>query len=379
MSISKENEWVIEECGKVDIKNILKNIVKDNKERLSLFPIKDQESFNKYKVHMACFWVPEEGDLTEDKKDFETKLSEHQKRFVLKILAFFNGADIIVNANISANFLEDFKDDLEIQCFYGFQYMMENIHSESYSLMLDTLSRNEEEKHLLLNAIKNIPSVKLKAIWVNKYMNKDISLTRRLFGFTLVEGLQFSGSFCSIFYLKSKGLMPGLCHYNELISRDEGLHCKFSAIMFKRKNNKLPEDKKMTQAEAESIVDECVKIESIFVCDCLKIDLIGMNSRMMNQYIKFVGNVMLEMCGFEKYYREDNDCKNPNLKYYKGHQFKEDNDCKNLPYVKNPFTFMEMISLNGKTNFFEKRVSEYQKASVGSTQKERSFSISEDF
>lgn len=371
MSISKENEWIIEECGKIDIINILKE--KNNKERLSLFPIKDDEIWEQYKKHKACFWVAEEGDLTQDKKDFEEKLSEPQKRFVLKILAFFNGADIIVNANIAANFLEDFKDDLEIQCFYGFQYMMENIHSESYSLMLDTLTRNEEEKHLLLNAIKNIPSVKLKALWVNKYMNKNISLTRRLFGFTLVEGLQFSGSFCSIFYLKSKGLMPGLSQYNELISRDEGLHCKFSAVMFKRENNKLPEDKKMSQAEAESIVDECVKIESIFVCDCLKIDLIGMNSRMMNQYIKFVGNTMLEMCGFEKYYKENN-----SYNEKKG-SYKENNSYNDSSYIKNPFPFMEMISLNGKTNFFEKRVSEYQKASVGSTQKDRTFSLSEDF
>ena len=335
-------DWIDEECGKPS--NTVVN------ERYSLFPIKDPEVWALYKQAKACFWVAEEGDLSQDAKDFKERLTEPQKRFVLKVLAFFNGADVIVNKNISANFLEDFNDNLEIQCFYYFQGMMENIHSESYSLMIDTLARDDTEKDLLLNAISYIPSVGKKAEWVNTYMNKNIPLVKRLFGFTLVEGLQFSGSFCAIFWLKTKGLMPGLAQYNELISRDEGLHCKFSALMFKRENAKLSDEKKMTQKEAYNIVEDCVDIEKLFVNDCLKIDLIGMNRRLMSEYIEFVADVMLVLCGFDKLYNTNN-----------------------------PFVWMESISLEGKTNFFEKRVSEYQKAGVGAKKEEQVFSINEDF
>ena len=317
--------------------------------RLSLFPIKDDEVWsNFYKKAQACHWTAEEIDLGEDLKSFK-RMSNGEKRFVKFVLAFFNGADVVVNANISANFLNDF-DTPEINAFYWLQGAMEVIHSETYSLLIDTYFTDKEEKEKAFNAITGdeYPTIKAKAEWVTKYMNRERSLVERLFGFALVEGLQFSGSFCAIFWLKKRNLCPGLTFSNELISRDEALHTEFSCLMFKRENAKA--ETPFSQEDAYRVTKECVEIEKKFVNESLKIALIGMNSKMMGQYIERVADVILGLAGFEPLYN-----------------------------AKNPFDFMEMINLEGKTNFFEKRVGEYQKANIGQTKEQMEFSMDCDF
>jgi ribonucleotide reductase beta subunit family protein with ferritin-like domain len=321
---------------------------KISKRRLSLYPIKDLEVFEKYKKAQACYWTAEELDLVTDKKQFNN-LKPNEKEFLKKILAFFNASDIIVNENMSANWLneEEFNSP-EISNFLWFQGMIECVHSECYSLLIDTYIDNKEEKDTLFNAVEKIPSVRKKAEWVYKYMNENIPLIKRVFAFVLVEGLQFSGSFCSIFWFKKRGLLPGLSFANQLIARDEGLHADFSSLLFKRLQDK--NDKKFNQEKAYELVKECVEIEIEFVCDSLRVDLIGMNKKLMAQYIKYIADYWLKHCGFEPLYR-----------------------------VKQPFEWMETISLQGKTNFFEARVSEYQKSGVGNTREEREFSIDCDF
>lgn len=320
------------------------------KRRLSLFPIQDNEVWSLYKQAQASFWTAEEIDLTDDLSSFK-HMKQPEREFVKMVLAFFNSADILVNANISANFLEeDCFNTPEVQCFYFFQGMIEGVHSETYSLLIDTYFTDPKEKKDAFNAIETVPAIREKAKWVTKYMNNSIPLTRRLFGFALVEGLQFSGSFCAIFWLKKRNLCPGLGFSNELISRDEGMHTKFSCLMFKRETAKLDPKMRLTTKEAHAIVEECVQIEQRFVNNSLKISLIGMSSSLMNQYIRFVADVILEMCDFPPLYK-----------------------------VHNPFEWMETISLQAKSNFFERRVSEYAKSNVGSTVQEREFSMTEEF
>ena len=333
-------------CTKTEIfdENKIKSTNKMTTKRLSLLPIKDDLVWKMYKKSVAAFWTTEEIDLSSDRKHFH-ELRKPEKDFVLFVLAFFNGADVIINENISANFIEEI-ESLETKCFYGFQFMMENIHSETYSLLLDTLVDDKKQKTKLLNAIHTMPSIKRKADFVNKYMNYKIPLVERLFAFVLCEGLQFSASFCAIFYLKKRGIMPGLTFSNELISRDEALHASFSALQFKRHNN----NGEVNQEKAQAIVKECVAAEKNFVNNALKVSIIGMNSDLMNSYVEFIADYWLGECGFEKLYNTEN-----------------------------PFEFMAMISLSGKTNFFEKRVGEYSKAGVGQTVKEREFALDCDF
>lgn len=317
--------------------------------RLSIFPIRDKTAFNMYKQHQAVFWTAEEIDLAEDMRDLK-KLKSEEREFLFKILAFFNSSDIIVNANIDESWmLEPSLQAPEIKFFLQFQMSIENTHSETYSLLIDTYC-NAKEKEKYFNAVERIPSVRAKAQWVTKYMNRQRPLVERLFAFVLVEGLQFSGSFASLFWFKKRGLMPGLTFSNELISRDEGLHATFTAMLFKRENEKLKNEDKFTQTQAYEIVHDCVRIETQFMCDALKVRLIGMNDQSMTQYIKFVADYWLMECGFEPLYK-----------------------------TTNPFVFMEMISLSAKTNFFEKRVSDYNKANVGTTREEREFSMDHAF
>ena len=319
-------------------------------ERLSIFPIQDQEVWKMYQLHLASFWTFEEIDLESDYKDFE-KMKPGEQRFIKMVLAFFNSADLIVNKNLACNFLNEPEfQSPEIQFFYWFQGMIENIHSTTYSGLIDVFFKDPKEKMQAFNALVNFPSIREKAKWVESYMNRDKSLVERLFGFALVEGLSFSGSFCAIFWLKKRGLCPGLSFSNQLISKDEGLHTKFSCLMFKRENAKLPNEKQLTQEYAHKITKECVEVESRFVNESLKIDLIGMNAKLMREYIEFVADVIIQMAGFEKIYE-----------------------------TKNPFPFMEMISLTGRSNFFEVRVSEYNKAGVGNTREEMKFSMDVDF
>jgi len=319
-------------------------------QRLSILPIQDHEVWDLYQKHLSSFWTAEECDLGTDYKDFQ-KMKPGEQRFIKMVLAFFNSADLIVNKNLAANFLNEPEfQEPEIQFFYWFQGMMENIHSTTYSLLIDTFFKDKEEKAKAFDAIANFPTIRAKAEWVESYMNRDKPLVNRLFGFALCEGLSFSGSFCAIYWLKKRNLCHGLTFTNELISKDEGLHTQFSCLMFKRENAKLPKEKRMTQEEAHKITRECVEVENRFVNESLKISLIGMNSQMMRQYIEFVADFICELAGFERIYG-----------------------------TQNPFPFMEMISLEGRTNFFEKRVSEYNKAGVGNTAEQQEFCLDAEF
>ena len=319
-------------------------ILQENPNRFVLFPIQNKEIWEMYKKHVASFWTAEEIDLTSDIKDWN-KLNGNEKHFIKWILAFFAASDGIVLENLTENFINDVQLP-EARCFYGFQAAMENIHSETYSLLIDTYIKDNKEKKKLLNAIHSIECIKKKADWALKWMSEDCAFIQRLVAFACVEGIFFSGSFCSIFWLKKKGLMPGLCFSNELISRDEGLHCDFACLLYKQCKNKLPEEL------IHKIVKEAVECEKEFIIDALPCRLIGMNSDLMSQYIEFVADRLIYELGCEKIYR-----------------------------VKNPFDFMELISMNGKTNFFEKRVAEYQKAGVMESLEENNdiFTLDADF
>jgi ribonucleoside-diphosphate reductase subunit M2 len=299
-----------------------------NEERFVLFPIQHNDIWKMYKKHEASFWTAEEIDLEQDLTDWE-KLNSDEQHFIKHILAFFAASDGIVLENLAERFIKEIQIP-EARCFYGFQMAMENIHSETYSLLIDTYIRNDPaEKTHLFKAMQTIPCVTLKANWAMKWINHSGSFAKRLVAFAAVEGIFFSGSFCSIFWLKKRGLMPGLTFSNELISRDEGLHCDFACLLYSKIRHKL------TQAEIEEIICEAVDIEKSFVTDALPVALIGMNSALMSQYIEFCADRLLAALGCSKVYK-----------------------------VSNPFEWMEMISLQGKTNFFEKRVGEYQKAGV---------------
>ncbi len=314
----------------------------ENPNRFVLLPIEYDDIWQMYKKHEASFWTAEEIDLSQDLKDWEN-LNDGERHFISHVLAFFAASDGIVNENLAANFLHEVQYS-EAKCFYGFQIMMENIHSETYSLLIDTYIKDPAEKHRLFNAIETIPCVQKKAEWALRWI-KSPNFAERLVAFAAVEGIFFSGSFCSIFWLKKRGLMPGLSFSNELISRDEGLHCDFACLLYTRHlKNRLPEERVL------EIITDAVKIEQEFITDALPVDLIGMNSRLMSQYIEFVADRLLVELGYKKYYGSSN-----------------------------PFDFMEMISLQGKTNFFEKRVGEYQKAGVMSEKSAQKFSLDEDF
>lgn len=318
-------------------------ILQENPNRFVLFPIEHDDIWNFYKKSEASFWTAEEIDLHQDLSDWENKLSEDEKHFIKHVLAFFAASDGIVNENLADNMVTDVQYT-EAKFFYGFQIMMENIHSETYSLLIDTYIKDNADKDYLFNAIEHMPCVAKKAEWALRWIDNG-SFAERLIAFAAVEGIFFSGSFCSIFWLKKRGLMPGLTFSNELISRDEGMHCDFACLLYNEHiQNKL--DKSVIQ----SMITDSVEIEKEFVSDALPVGLIGMNSDLMCQYIEFVADRLLESLGNDKVYN-----------------------------VENPFPWMELISLQGKTNFFEKRVGDYQKSGVMADKDKQVFSLDEDF
>ncbi|RTQ48510.1 ribonucleoside-diphosphate reductase [Hymenobacter gummosus] len=314
----------------------------ENPNRFVLFPIQHDDVWQMYKKAEASFWTAEEIDLSQDQKDWES-LNDNERHFIQHVLAFFAASDGIVNENLAVNFMQEVQMP-EARCFYGFQVMMENIHSETYSLLIDTYVKDPKQKDYLFNALETVPAVTKKGNWALKWINSE-NFTERLIAFAAVEGIFFSGSFCSIFWLKKRGLMPGLTFSNELISRDEGLHCDFACLLYEKYlQNKLPQER------VHEIIRDAVSIEQEFVTDALPVNLIGMNAQAMSQYIEFVADRLLVSLGYAKIYNSTN-----------------------------PFDFMEMISLQGKTNFFEKRVAEYQKAGVMSDREQNVFSLDEDF
>lgn len=319
-------------------------ILKENPSRFVLFPIRYPEVWKMYKKHESVFWTTEEIDLGKDITDWQEKLNENERYFISHVLAFFAASDGIVNENLAQQFIMEVQIP-EARCFYGFQIAMENIHSLTYSLLIDTFIKNEKEKDRLFNAIETIPCVQKKAEWALKWINNDNSFGERLVAFAAVEGIFFSGSFCAIFWLKKRGLMPGLTFSNELISRDEGLHCEFACLLFSML-------KYAPKAEVvKKIISEAVEIETEFIVNSLPCALIGMNAELMTQYIKFCADRLLYTLVKEKIYRTEN-----------------------------PFDFMEMISLEGKTNFFERRVAEYaREIKNDKKEKEEKFKILEEF
>ena len=323
--------------------NKLEPILQENTSRFVLFPIQHNDIWSFYKKAEASFWTAEEIDLSSDLIDWDSKLNDVERHFIKHVLAFFAASDGIVNENLAQNFLSEVQYT-EAKFFYGFQLAAENIHSETYSLLIDTYIKDTAEKTHLFNAIETLDCVKKKADWALRWIDKG-SFAERLVAFAAVEGIFFSGSFCSIFWLKKRGLMPGLSFSNELISRDEGLHCDFACLLYtKHLVEKLPKEKVM------EIIIDAVAIEKEFVTDSLPVKLIGMNSDLMGQYIEFVADRLLVELGNPRVFN-----------------------------TANPFDFMEMISLQGKANFFEKRVGEYQKAGVLNNNGEQAFSLNEDF
>jgi ribonucleoside-diphosphate reductase beta chain len=319
-------------------------ILAENKDRFVIFPIKHNDIWEYYKKSEASFWTAEEIDLSNDLSDWNNKLNDNERHFVKHVLAFFAASDGIVNENLAINFLNEVQYP-EARFFYGFQIMMENIHSETYSLLIDTYIKDPIEKDKLLHAVETVPCVGKKAEWALTWIQNG-TFAERLIASAAVEGIFFSGSFCSIFWLKKRGLMPGLSFSNELISRDEGLHCDFACLLYAdHVQNKLPKE------QVTKIITDAVEIEKEFVSDAIPVRLIGMNSDLMCQYIEFCADRLLLALGCDKFYN-----------------------------AVNPFDFMEMISLQGKTNFFEKRVAEYQKSGVMNNKEENNvFNLDEDF
>lgn len=307
-----------------------------------LLPIKYPKIWEQYKKHEASFWTAEEIDLSSDLKDW-AGLNDGERHFISHVLAFFAASDGIVNENLAVNFMSEVQIP-EARCFYGFQIMMENIHSETYALLIDTYVKDPSEKDRLFHAIDTVPAVKKKAEWALRWIENG-TFAERLVAFAAVEGIFFSGSFCSIFWLKKRGLMPGLTFSNELISRDEGLHCEFACLLYSMLENKLSE------TQVHQIIRDAVSYEKEFITEALPVGLIGMNAELMSQYIEFVADRWIGELGYSKIFN-----------------------------ASNPFDFMEMISLQGKTNFFEKRVGDYQKSGVmGGTKESQTFSLEEDF
>ncbi len=323
------------------MQNQVELLLRENKDRFVLLPINYPKIWELYKKHEASFWTAEEIDLSDDLKDW-AKLNDGERHFISHILAFFAASDGIVNENLAVNFMREVQLP-EARCYYGFQIMMENIHSETYALLIDTYINDPKEKDRLFHAIETVPAVKKKAEWALRWIENG-TFAQRLVAFAAVEGIFFSGSFCSIFWMKKRGLLPGLTFSNELISRDEGLHCEFACLLYSMLSNQL------TEAEVHTIICEAVIIEKEFVSEALPVDLIGMNAKLMQQYIEFVADRWIAELGYKKIYN-----------------------------ATNPFDFMEMISLQGKTNFFEKRVGDYQKAGVMGGKESHAFSLEEDF
>src|SRR6056300_96134 len=308
--------------------NATEPILSENKNRFVIFPIQHHDIWEWYKKQEACFWTAEEIDLHQDLTDWNNKLTDDERYFVKHILAFFAASDGIVNENLAENFVNEVQYS-EAKFFYGFQIMMENIHSETYSLLIDTYVKDEKEKDTLFKAIENFPAIKRKAEWALNWIESP-SFAERLIAFAAVEGIFFSGAFCSIYWLKKRGLMPGLTFSNELISRDEGVHADFAVHLHNHHLvNKVPKER------IREIIVNALNIEREFITESLPVSLIGMNAKLMTQYLEFVTDRLLVELGCEKEYEPTN-----------------------------PFDFMDMISLQGKTNFFEKRVSEYHKAGV---------------
>lgn len=318
-------------------------ILQENPNRFVLFPIEHADIWKYYKQSEANFWTAEEIDLSQDMTDWNERLNDDERHFVKHVLAFFAASDGIVNENLAENFVKEVQYT-EAKFFYGFQIMMENIHSETYSLLIDTYIKDLKEKDYLFNAIETVPCVKQKAEWALRWISGG-SFAERLIAFAAVEGIFFSGSFCSIFWLKKRGLMPGLSFSNELISRDEGMHCDFACLLYNDHIiNKLSPD------TVRDIITNAVEIEKEFVSEALPVNLIGMNADLMCQYIEFVADRLLVALRQPKVYK-----------------------------VENPFPWMDLISLQGKTNFFEKRVGDYQKAGVMTTRDQQVFTLEEDF
>ncbi|KAG8923233.1 Ribonucleotide-diphosphate reductase (RNR), small subunit [Tulasnella sp. 419] len=326
-------------------------LLKESKRRFVLFPIQYKEIWQFYKKAEASFWTAEEMDLSKDLHDWDNKLNDNERHFISHVLAFFAASDGIVNENLVERFSNEVQA-AEARCFYGFQIMMENIHSETYSLLIDTYIKDPVKREYLFDAIETIPCIKRKAEWALRWISdKDSTFGERLIAFAAVEGIFFSGSFASIFWLKKRGLMPGLTFSNELISRDEGMHTDFACLLFSHLRKRPHPD------TVKRIITEAVSIEQEFLTDALPVSLIGMNSALMRQYIEFVADRLLVSLGNDKYYNSSN-----------------------------PFDFMDLISLQGKTNFFEKRVSDYAKAGVKTdvvaaapSVSSKSFTLEEDF
>merc|ERR1711865_1093055 len=320
-------------------------LLMDNPRRWVMFPIQYPEVWEMYKKHEASFWTAEEVDLSQDNKDWDA-LSDGERYFIKHVLAFFAASDGIVNENLLGQFATEVQIP-EARCFYGFQIAMENIHSETYSLLIEQYIRDPVEKERLFDAINTMPAVQEKASWAVQWMNGENSFAERIIAFAAVEGILFSGSFCAIYWLKKRGLMPGLTFSNELISRDEGLHAEFACLIYGMLQNKLPDD------VMHGIIGGAVTVEHAFICEALSCDLVGMNSELMKRYIEFVADRLLTALGHPKIYN-----------------------------ASNPFDWMELISLQGKTNFFEKRVGEYQKAGVmtpAGQEENKGFSLDADF
>jgi len=319
----------------------------ESKNRFVLFPLSNQQIWSMYKKHVASFWTAEEVDLSQDHRDW-ARLSAKEQHFIKYVLAFFAASDGIVLENLTSNFINDVKLP-EARCFYAFQAAMENIHSETYSLLIDSYIADEAEKAELFSAMEHIECIAAKAQWALTWMSADAAFCQRLVAFACVEGIFFSGSFCALFWLKKRGLMPGLTFSNELISRDEGLHTDFACLLYKLCATRLDEE------TLHALIRSAVECEQAFICDSLPVDLIGMNSKLMAQYIHFVADRLCHALGHRKIYG-----------------------------AKNPFDWMEMISLQGKTNFFEKRVGEYARAGVMSgldnkNEKQDMFAFDMDF
>lgn len=322
-------------------KNNIEPLLAPDDNRFVMFPIKYNDIWEMYKKQVDCFWRAEEIDLTKDLTHWES-LNADERFFVSMILAFFAASDGIVLENLAGRFMNDVQVS-EARAFYGFQIAMENIHSQTYSLLIDTYIKDKSEKHRLFNAIENFPCIKKKSDWAQKWIRDNrSSFATRLIAFACVEGIFFSGAFCSIFWLKKRGLMPGLTFSNELISRDEALHCEFAVLLYSKLENKVK------KARVYEIIKEAVEIEMEFICDALPCRLIGMNADLMTQYIKFVADRLSVQLGYDKIYN-----------------------------VANPFDWMELISLEGKTNMFEKKIAEYSLANKKID--EDMFEISEDF
>ena len=316
--------------------------------RYVLFPITYDKVWKMYKDAVATFWTPEEVELSKDKTDWLT-LTSNEQHFIKNVLAFFAGSDGIVMENLGQRFMNDC-DIPEVKSFYAFQIFIENVHSEMYSLLIDTYIADEAEKNVLFNAIETIPSVAKKAQWALKWIdNDDASYATRLVAFAAVEGIFFSGSFCAIYWLKNRGLMPGLTFSNELISRDEGMHTDFACLMYGMDTQTNPEGR-LSQETINTIIEDAVEIEKEFITESLPCNLIGMNSDLMKQYIEYVADRIVQQLGYEPIWN-----------------------------ATNPFSFMELISLRPKSNFFEIKVGEYKKAGVGKKEEENVFNIDSEF